>query len=56
MEGTTPKTCITEEPSEWQALFVLAAQQMALPMVYGTTRALPEFQAQPEEFRREVRR
>lgn len=56
MEGTTPKTCITEEPSEWQALFVLAAQQMALPMVYETTRALPEFQAQPEEFRREVRR
>lgn len=56
MEGTPPKTCITEEPSEWQALFVLAAQQMALPMVYGTTRALPEFQAQPEEFRREVRR
>lgn len=56
MEGTPPKTCITEEPSEWQALFVLAAQQMALPMVYGTTRALPEFQAQPEEFRWEVRR
>lgn len=54
--GHAPKTCITEEPSEWQALFVLAAQQMALPMVYGTTRALPEFQAQPEEFRREVRR
>lgn len=56
MEGTPPKTCITEEPSEWQALFVLAAQQMALPMVYGATRALSEFQAQPEEFRREVRR
>lgn len=35
---------------------MLAAQQMALPMVYGTTRALPEFQAQSEEFRREVRR
>lgn len=50
MEGTAPNICITEDPADWQALFVLATQQMALPMVYGTTRA------QPEEFRQEVRR
>lgn len=56
MEGTAPNICITEDPADWQALFVLATQQMALPMVYGTTRALPGFQAQPEEFRQEVRR
>ena len=56
MEGTAPNICITEDPADWQALFVLATQQMALPMVYGTTRALPEFQAKSEEFRREVRR
>ena len=56
MEGTAPNICITEDPADWQALFVLATQQMALPMAYGTTRALPGFQAQPEEFRQEVRR
>ena len=56
MEGTAPNICITEDPADWQALFVLATQQMALPMVYGTTRALPGFQAQLEEFRQEVRR
>ena len=56
MEGTAPNICITEDPADGQALFVLATQQMALPMVYGTTHALPGFQAQPEEFRQEVRR